>query len=141
MSAFPNQLVAIPINSNGNALDYPNNDNYVSQTVINNARGLWGAGRLIVMKNSLSAKIPSVPPTTGSWGVWSNSRPAVAAQALWFSYGDTTYRNNGGTPCAAMVSLQRLVDLGATYGAGYVELYEMDVVNLPSIIAHAHSVL
>jgi hypothetical protein len=40
-----------------------------------------------------------------------------------------------------MVSLQRLVDTGAAYGLGYIELYEVDVINLPTVIAHAHSVL
>lgn len=141
MKAFPNQLVSLPINSNGGALDYPNDDNYVPQTVIDNARGLWGATRLIVTKNSLSAKTPAPSTASGSWSLLFNRRPAVAAQALWFSYRDSTYRNNGGTPCDAATSLQRLVDTGAAYGVGYIELYEVDVINLPTVIAHAHSVL
>jgi len=65
--------------------------------------------------------------------VWYNSQPAVAAQMLWFSYGDSTYRNNGGTPCAPATSLQRSIDIGAAY--------EVDVLNLPAVITYAHSVL
>jgi len=52
---------------------------------------------------------------------------------LWFSYGDSTYRNNGGTPCAPATSLQRSIDIGAAY--------EVDVLNLPAVITYAHSVL
>lgn len=142
MKAFRNQLVSLPINSNGGALDYTNDDNYVAQTVITNARSVWGAGRLIVTKNSLSAKTGPAPSAAGtSAALWYNSRPAVAGQALWFSYGDQTYRNNGGTTCAAATSLQRLVDIGKGYGLGYIEIYQVDVINLPSVIAYAHSVL
>ena len=141
MRAFPRQLVALPINSNGNALDYPQDDNYVSDSIIANARNAWGTARLIVAKNSLSAKTPPATAASGSWSVLENNRPAVAGQALWFSFGDRTYRNNGGTPCSAATSLQRLVDTGVTYGMGYIELYEVDVINQPSVIAYAHGAL
>jgi hypothetical protein len=139
MIAFPNQLVSLPINSNGNALDYPNDDNYVARTIITNARSDWGSSRLIVAKNSFSAITPLAPPPSTSWGILSSSRPATAGQALWFSFGDQTYRNNGGTACAPSTSLQNLVNAGVAYGVSYIELYEVDVINLPAVIAYAHS--
>ncbi len=141
MRAFPRQLIALPINSNGNALDYPQDDNYVSQSIVTNARNAWGTGRLIVAKNSLSAKTPAVTAAAGSWSLLANSQPAAAGQALWFSFGDRTYRNNDGMPCAAATSLQQLVNTGVTYGLSYLELYEVDVINVSAVIAYAHGAL
>jgi hypothetical protein len=44
-------------------------------------------------------------------------------------------------PCAPATSLQRSIDIGAAYGVNYVEVYEVDVLNLPAVITYAHSVL
>ena len=130
------------INSNGNALDFiPHDGNYVAQTVVLSARNLWGAARLIVVKDSLSTKTPPAPPAPGSsWSVWYNSQPAVAARMLWFSDGDTTYRHNGGTPCDPSTSLRRWIDIGVSYRMKYIEIYQTDVINPPTVITYAHSV-
>jgi hypothetical protein len=49
---------------------------------------------------------------------------------LWFSGGDTTYRNNGGTPCDPATSLRRAIDIGVSYGMKYIETYQTDVQRL-----------
>ena len=49
---------------------------------------------------------------------------------LWFSYGDTTYRNNGGTPCDPATSLRRAIDIGVSYGMKYIETYQTDAQRL-----------
>jgi hypothetical protein len=142
LHAFPNQVAVLAINSNGNALDAPNDASYVARTVITSARSRWGAKRLVVAKNSLSAGTTPAPPPRGtSADLWYSSRPAIGAQALWFSYGDLTYRNNRGLPCAPATALQRMVAVSRSYGVSYLELYETDVVNLPSVVLYAHNLL
>lgn len=138
MNAFPNQVVVISTNPNGKLDATPN---YAASAVVKNERAKWG-NCLVVAQNNLSAKTPSAPPPNGSmWALWYNSRPAIAAQMLWFSYGDTTYRNNGGKACNPATSLRRSIGIGASYGINYIEIYQTDVINLPNVITYAHSVL
>jgi hypothetical protein len=110
--------------------------------VITTARARWGAERLVASKNSISAVTPPAPPLLDTTlGLWYNSRRASGAQALWFCYGDLTYRNNRGMPIAPATSLESIVYSAWSYGASYVELYETDVVHVPSIIQYAHSLI
>jgi Beta-galactosidase len=140
MRAFPNQVVLLAVNSNGNALDYPNDDNYVSETVVANARATWGETRLVVGRNSICTSTAPPPPASAtSLALWYNSRDAAAAQTLWNAYGDTSYRLNGGKACAPATALQQSVDIAVSYGIEFIELYETDVINLPGVIAYAHS--
>jgi FG-GAP-like repeat/Beta-galactosidase len=142
LRAFPNQLAVLAINSNGAALDVPNDANYVARSVITSVRGRWGDERLVVSKNSISAVTTPPPPLLPtSLGLWYSSRPAIGGQALWFSFGDLTYRNNGGIPWAPATSLLRMVVISHSYGASYIELYETDVVNLPLVIQYAHTLI
>jgi hypothetical protein len=140
--AFPNQVAVLAINSNGSELDAPNDANYVPRTVIATARARWGAERLVVSKNTISAMTPAPPPLLqSSIGLWYNSRRAAGAQALWFSFGDPTFRNDGGIPIPPEIALLSMVTTAWSYGASYIELYETDVVNVPSIIQFAHSLI
>jgi hypothetical protein len=137
MAAFPNQVVVIAINRNG-ALDAT--PGYAASTVISNERAKWG-DRLVVAKNGLAATTPPPPDSGKSWSDLYNARPAVAAQMLWFSYGDGTYRNNGGVAADAATVLTAAVDAGVSYGTKYQEIYEVDVINLPAVIKNAHTLL
>ena len=142
MQAFPNQVISLAINSNGNGLDWPNHDNYVSEKVIADARTLWGTGRLVAQKNSLATKTtPPIPPPDTSLAVWYNSRQASGAQTVWFAYGDTSYRLNDGIACDPATALKQSVDIGVAYGISYVEMYQTDIVNLPAVVNYAHSQL
>jgi hypothetical protein len=136
MAAFPNQVVVAAINPNGK-LDQT--ADYASSTVITNERAKWGS-RFVVAKNSLSAQTP-LAPGRGSWSVFYNARPVVAGQMLWFCYGDTTYRMNGGVLADPATVLLNSINAGVSYGMKYMEIYQTDVVNLPSVISYAHSKL
>jgi hypothetical protein len=139
MQSFPRQAVVLAVGSNGK-LD-PNPD-YVSRLAVQYGRTQY-PGRLIAERNSLSAVSP--PPVPGAMKhfkvLWDN-RPDIAAQMLWFSYGDPTCRNNGGQkPCDPEVTLRKAVDIGVGYGMKFIEIYEQDVVNLPAVIRYAHDAL
>ena len=43
-----------------------------------------------------------------------------------FFHGDTTYRNNGGTPCDPAASLRRAINIGVSHGMKYIETYQTD---------------
>jgi hypothetical protein len=61
---------------------------------------------------------------------------------LWYSYGDPTCRNNGRkTPCDPEATLRRAIDIGLAYQMKYIEIYEQDVLHLPSVIRYAHDSL
>jgi len=138
MVAFPNQAVYIATNSNGILDSTPN---YVEDTVISNERAKWG-DQLVVGKNNLSAKTTLPPPPVDSffWPWW-NSRPAIAAQMLWFCYGDATYRMNGGVSGDPTTVLENAVNIGYAYGTQFQEIYKADVENLPTAITYAHNLL
>ncbi len=139
MEAFPNQVISLAINYSG-TLDKPYHDNYVSEQVIANARAFWGTKRLVVGKNSLKATtMPPPPPPHLSLAVWYNSREASCGQTYWYAYGDTSYRMNDGVRCDPAWALKQAVDIGIAYGISYIELYQIDVLNLPEVISYAHS--
>ena len=97
-------------------------------------------GRILVQKNSLCAKVAAAPGIgTAFQTLWENQ--PNAAQMLWFCYGDTTYRNNGGIPIDPTNCLQQSIDTGVSYGTKFIEIYQVDVLNLPTVIDYAHSVL
>jgi len=141
MTVFPGKCVYIAINPVSSLLDP--SDNYSAQTVISNERAKWG-NRLIVGKNNLCVppKMPAAPPpANSSYAVWYNAAPTVAAQMLWYCYGDSTYRNNDGVAVDPATCLQNAIDAGIGYGVKYIEIYQTDVINLPSTISYAHTKL
>lgn len=142
MTAFPNQVISLAINTNGGQLDEPYHDNYVAEKVIANARALWGTTRLVVAKNSLKTNTaPPLPAPDTSLDVWYGSREASTAQTNWRAYDDPNYRINDGIPIAPGPALKKAVNVGIAYGISYIELYENDIVNLPAVISYAHSQL
>ena len=69
-------------------------------------------------------------------------RPAVGGQMLWWSYGDSTCRNaENGAPCDAATVLTHSVERAYEYGWNYLEIYNADIVGLPSVIHYAHTLL
>lgn len=144
MAAFPNQYVTIAIGGNGHVGGTGNLDptaTYVAANVIAAERAAW-PGRLIVQINSLSTFNPVAPATVDSaWNLLWNSQPDVAAQMVYWCYDEPGYRVNGGVPGDPATVLTACIDAALSYGIGYVEVYQKDVRNLPSVITYARTVL
>jgi Beta-galactosidase/FG-GAP-like repeat len=138
MAAFPSQYVTLAVGSNGPTLDP--DPSYVARNAVLNARAAWPS-RLIVQKNSLATFIPAAPGTGTRWDLLWNSRPDVAGQMLWWCYGDTSYRVNGGVPINPSTALINSVNKGAAYGMKYIEIYRSDIINLPGATHYAHTAL
>jgi hypothetical protein len=139
MAAFPSKTVAFSINPNA-TLDA--NPTTACSAVASASRARWG-NRLLVADNGLASTTPHAPPPRGNseWNVWYNNRPYTGAQMLWYVYGDNTYRMNGGVAGSAATILTNAINIGVVYQNRYQEIYEMDVINLPSVITYAHSVI
>ena len=142
MAAFPNQFVTLAVAGNGPKLDKPNPDPtyYVANTVIADERALW-PGRLIVQKNDLSTFIPEYPGTGTIYDIMTDSAPDIAGQMLFQCFGDPTYKVNKGVPIDPGLALTLSINNGVAYGEKYIEVYQVDVVNLPDVIAYAHDAL
>jgi glycosyl hydrolase family 42 (putative beta-galactosidase) len=138
ISFFPAQTICISVGQNSIKLD-PQGRGYVATTMVNSVRASHPAS-LIAQMNSLSATTKLAPGTGSRFRLLWDLKPN-AWQMLRSTYGDPTYRNNGGVPADPATVLTTAVDIGAGYGANYIEIYEKDVINLPGVIAHAHSVL
>ena len=145
MAAFPKQYVTLAVGANGHvgAQAGPNLDpdeNYLALNAVLTARTTW-PGRLIVQKNSLQTAIPAAPGIGTPWELESNSSPDIAGQMLWYCYGDTTYRMNGGVAIDPSAALRKSVDMGVAYGMKYIEIYHVDVVSLLAATHYAHTAL
>ena len=142
MAAFPNQFVTLAVAGNGTKLDKPNPDPtyYVATTVINDERARW-PGRLIVQKNDLSTFIPKYPGTDTIYDIMTASAPDIGGQMLFQCYGDSTYRVNKGVPIDPALALARSITNGVAYGEKFIEIYQVDVVQMPEVIAYAHEAL
>jgi hypothetical protein len=143
MVAFPNQDVTLAVGGNGHAGRTGNLDpdaSYVARNAVLNARASW-PGRLIVQKNSLGTTIPAAPGTGSLWGLLWDSGPDVAGQMVYWCYGDTKYRVNGGVPIDPSLALTTSVDDGVAYGMKYIEIYHKDILNLPAATHYAHIAL
>lgn len=138
MRSFPHQYVAIAVGRAGKLEPTPD---YCARKIIGQVRKSY-PGRLIVQKNNLSAKTAAAPGGSSIFQIVWESRPEVAAQMLWFSYGDNTCRNNGHrSPCNPETTLRQSIATGAGYGMTYIEIYEQDVIHLPAVIRYAHELL
>lgn len=144
MAAFPNQLVTMAIGGNGHTGGTGNLDptaDYVAESAIATARASW-PGRMIAQINSLSTFNPPAPGEVDSiWNLLWLSRPDVGAQMVYWCYDESTYRVNGGVPGDPTTVLKKCVDAAASYQLKYVEIYQKDVVYLPSAIVYAKSKL
>jgi len=54
---------------------------------------------------------------------------------------DPSYRVNCGVPIDPALALRESVDAGVSYGAKFIEIYQTDVINLPTVITYAHDAL
>lgn len=98
-------------------------------------------GRFLYQANDLSL-LTSAPSTPDKrWQVMLNVAPYLAAQHLWFVYGDTTYRMSGGDSSIPPANvLQGSIQNGVLYGTKWQEVYQVDVVNFPEVMAWASTV-
>jgi hypothetical protein len=142
MAAFPNQVVTLAVGTNGLSLDKGNGDpaNYVATTVRDDERALW-PNRLIIQKNTLSTFIPAYPGTDTIYAIMTDSAPDIAGQMLFQCENDPTYKVNNGIPIDPGLALTISINNGVSYSEKYVEIYQIDVVNLPDVIAYAHDAL
>jgi len=140
MTAFPNQYVALAIGNNGHVGATGNLDptaDYVARTTCEWAWDAW-PGRLVTQINSLSTVIPEAPGDEFSaWAVLWDMLPQVGAQMLFHCVNDPDYQMNGGVPLAPSLALTKAINLGLAYRLRYMEIYQIDVVNLPGVITYA----
>ena len=132
-AAFPQALMVLPI---GKGLPIDPTVMTLPDAVVSSAREAYGP-RFIIEKNNLQVATPVPAEATDDW-VLIRDNPPAALQTLWYSYGDATCENNNYvTPCDPTTVLDTLIDRGHSYGATMIELYEVDVVNLPAVVAYA----
>lgn len=137
MAAFPNQYLTLAVGGNGN-LDP--DVNYVARNAVLSARASW-PGRLIVQKNSLATFNPPAPGTGTVYQLLWDSRADIGGQMLFNCFSDPSYRMNNGVADDPAYILHESVNDGFAYGMNYIEIYQVDVLNLPAEIAYAHEVL
>jgi hypothetical protein len=142
MAAFPNQYVTLAVGSNGegHGIDLDPDENYVARNAVLNARAFW-PGRLFAQKNTLKTCIPAVPGTDTPYEMIWDFQPLVAWQMLWPCFNDPTYKVNCEEAIGPAAALTEAVDAGVTYGAKFIEIYQIDVINLPTAITYAHDAL
>jgi hypothetical protein len=144
MEAFPNQYVALAIAGNGHVGATGNLDptaDYVARTTVTWAWDAW-PGKLVTQINSLSTIIPPAPGDKfSSWAVLWDMIPQVGTQMVFQCVNDPDYRVNGGVPIAPALALTRAVNAGLSYRLRYIEIYQIDVVNLPAVITYAQDAL
>src|SRR6266542_3633234 len=142
MAAFPNQYVTLAVggNGHGHGTDLDPTEDYVARNAVLNARASW-PGRLFVQKNDLSTCIRAAPGTDTLYSMTWYFQPLVGGQMLYPAVNDPTYRDNCGVPIDPAVALTRSVDAAVSYGEKFIEIYQTDVLNLPTAITYAHNAL
>ncbi|MGI8890911.1 MAG: beta-galactosidase [Chthoniobacterales bacterium] len=143
MAAFPNQFVTLAVGGSGHAGASGNLDpdaSYVARNEVLEARATW-PGRLIVQKNNVATFNPQAPATDTLGQILWDSRPDVGGQMLDASFDDNTYRNNAGVTASPNQILRDSINRGFSYGMKFIEIYQLDVLNLPSEITYAHNLL
>ncbi len=142
MAAFPNQIVTLAVGGsghiNGTNLD-PTND-YAARAAVAQARADW-PGRLNVQKNDLKTTIPPAPGTDSLYEMIWDFQPDVAAQMVFQCLNDDTYRANDGVPQDPAITLQKSIEAAVTYHQKYVEIYQVDAMGLPDVVAYGHQLL
>ena len=144
MEAFPNQYVALAIGGNGHVGATGNLDPTADYVARNTVEWAWGAwpGRLVTQINSLSTFIPDAPGDEfSSWAVLWDRIPQVGAQMVFNCVNDPSYKVNGGVPIAPPVALTHAVTAGLAYQLRYIEIYQIDVVNLEAVITYTQNAL
>lgn len=138
MTAFPKQYVTLAVGTSGTDLD-PDRD-YVARNTVLAERAVW-PDRLIVQKNSIAAFSPPAPGTDTVYDLLWSSRADVGGQMLYNCFSDTAYRMNNGIPGDPTLILHQSINVGAGYELKFLEIYQVDVINLPAETTYAHSLL
>ena len=144
MAAFPNQFVTLAIGGNGHlgfGKDLDPSATYVAENALDTARASW-PGRMIAQVNTFSTFGADAPgPDDSVWNLLWNNQPNVGGQMLFQCENDPTFKINNGIPIDPGVALTLSINKGLEYGINYLEIYQIDVVNLPLVISYAHDVI
>lgn len=94
--------------------------------------------RLYYQANDLSVQTPNTESPTQRWRILSERQPQIAAQMLWYVYGDETLRmNQTDEDLNAQEILRRAVLNGVFFGTEWQEIYQDDVLNYPDVMQWA----
>ena len=132
MAGFPNSFVSLAINGNGHVpnLNLDPDADYLARNAI-----LYGnlnyPGRLIVQKNGFSTTTTLAPGGDGNFELLYDAYPNGGGQMLFWCFNDPTYRMNGGIPGDPATMLHTTVNIGLGYRVKFLEIYQLDCVNLP----------
>ena len=138
MAAFPNQYVCLAVAGDGSLNE---TSTYLAANTVAGAKLTW-PGRLIVQINSLSNHNPVAPASQSSpWNLLWNNQPNVGAQMIDNVYEDYTYRANDEVAGDFKEILTGSINAAASYGASYIEIYQVDVLNLEDVITYASAKL
>ncbi len=139
MRGFPNAFVSLAINGNGHTsgLNLDPDANYLARNAILYA-DLNYPGRLIVQKNGFSTTTTAAPGD-GNFELLYDAYPNGGSQTLFWCFNDPTYRMNGGVPGDPATILHTTTNIALQYRVRFMEIYQLDCVNLPSEIAYAHN--
>lgn len=144
MAAFPKQYLALAIGNNGHVGATGNLDpqaDTVARTTVEWAWGAW-PGRLVTQLNSVSTIIPPAPGYDFSaWAVLWDMLPQVGGQMIFRALNDPDHQVNGGIPAPPGLALTNAVTAAMAYRMRYIEIYQIDVVGLPLVIAWAQAAL
>jgi len=149
-AAFPYAVMSMACGRNGN-LDptsggvLPTNPDgdYDCEQIIQASMPLYG-DRFCIQKNSLATFSGNESSPADFFLILSefNGQLQENMQALWFVYGDTSYRDNGGVPAGYGSILSTMLQDTLTWQSpdpvgfreSVIELYQTDVENLPGTI-------
>jgi hypothetical protein len=142
MAAFPNQYVTLAVGGTGegHGIDLDPTEDYVARNAVLNARASW-PGRMFAQMNTLSTCIPAAPGTDTLYEMIWDFQPLVGGQMLYPCVNDPTYRVACGVPMDPAAALRESVDNAVSYGEKFIEIYQTDVINLPTVITYAHDAL
>ncbi len=142
MTAFPNAYVTMAIGGNGHVpgpLNLDPDATYLARNLILTARTSW-PGRFIAQLNSVDTYgSPAPGPDASVFNLLWNSQPDVGGQMLYWCVNDPTYRVNNGVPGDPGTILHNSINFAASYGMKYLEIYQLDVVNVPGEITYANN--
>jgi hypothetical protein len=81
------------------------------------------------------------PGGDGNFELLYDAYPNGGGQMLFWCFNDPTYRMNGGIPGDPATMLHTTVNIGLGYRVKFLEIYQLDCVNLPQEITYAHNAL
>lgn len=94
--------------------------------------------RLYYQANDLSMFTPNLSAPDARWTILIERRPYLAAQMLWYVYGDQTYRMNDGVAYSpAFEILKTAISNGVAAGTRWQEIYEEDIRQYRQVIQWA----